>query len=215
MPHTYVCSAPCYRSFPTTRALVAHRLNKQECRERWDDFLRNLIPNIDPSGDESSAPNSDDVPVVDEFTDSSDANSSESDEVPVSPPTSGPPAEPETLDLLEVTYKGAGTVIDKGPSPFMQWRQEQMVLGRNMYYPFAGRKEWAMARWIHKAGLPVAKIDQLLKLEYVCSLSFLKPNALLTTIRSSLAHHLLNRLQLYTIASNNCHTQVHDGRRNE
>ena len=215
MPHTYVCSAPCYRSFPTTWALVAHRLNKQECRERWDDFLLNLIPNLDLSGNESSAPSSEGVPVIDEFPDSSDANSSDSDEIPISPPTSGPPAEPETSDLLEVAYEGAGTVIDKGPSPFMRWRQEQILLGRNMYYPFAGRKEWAMARWIHKAGLSVAKIDQLLKLEYVCSLSLLRSKALLTTIRSSLAPCPLNRLQLSTIASNSCHTQAHDGRRNK
>jgi hypothetical protein len=175
MPHRYVCSAPCYRSFQTTRALVAHRLNKQECRERWDDFLRNLIPNL--SDDESSGSDIESVPVVDGSPDSSDSDSSDSDEVPILPPTNGPPVEPVTSDLIEVTYEGAGTVIDNGPSPFMQWRQEQAFLGRSMYYPFAGRKEWAMARWIHKSGLSVAKVDELLKLEYVCPLSLLRPNA--------------------------------------
>jgi hypothetical protein len=215
MPHRYVCSAPCYRSFTTTRALVAHRLNKQECRERWDDFLHNLIPNLDLSDDESSRLDSDGIPVIDELPDGSDADSSDSDEVPILSPTSRPPAEPVTSDFLEVTYEGAGTVIDKGPSPFMQWRQDQAFLGRTMYYPFAGRKEWAVARWIHKSGLSIAKTDELLKLEYVCPLSPLRPNAVLTTIRSSLAHCPLNRLQLYTIASNSCHTQAHDGRRNK
>lgn len=168
MPHRYVCSAPCYRSFPTTRALVAHRLNRQECRERWDEFLRTLNPYDDGSDEEAEAlstgsPEPPDLPV-----DSDSESGSESDEVAVSVPR---PMEPSGVELVINTFASAGDILAKSTSPFMHWRNQQEALGRSLYYPFAGRKEWFLAHWLHKTGMSLARIDEFLKLEYVRSLS--------------------------------------------
>jgi hypothetical protein len=163
MPHRYVCSAPCYRSFPTTRALVAHRLNQQECRERWDEFLRTLNPYDDGSDDEADA-----VSTGSPETPTDSDSESESDEEPVPVPR---PMEPSSTELVIDTFAGAGDILAESTSPFMHWRNQQEVLGRSLYYPFAGRKEWFLAHWLHKTGMSLARIDAFLKLEYVRSLS--------------------------------------------
>jgi hypothetical protein len=165
MPQHYVCSAPCYRSFPTTHALVAHRMNRTECRDRWDTFLRNLNPYEDSSEcEEANA-----IIEPPDFSsnasmESDSSNSGGEEEVPQ--PT---PREPhDTNRNEEVVFNCAGHVFAQSDPPFLEWRREQESLGHNLYYPFAGRKEWSMACWLHRSQLSMSLIDEFLRMEYVC-----------------------------------------------
>lgn len=167
MPQRYVCSMPCYRSFPTTRALVAHRMNRTECRERWDTFLRNLNPYDDSSEYEDA--NAVIEPPDFSSNDSIESDSSDSggeEQVPqVLQPT---PREPHDTDRNEEeVFNGAGHVFAQGDPPFLEWRRKQESLGHNLYYPFAGRKEWLMACWLHRSQLSMSLIDEFLRMEYV------------------------------------------------
>jgi hypothetical protein len=175
MPHRYVCGAPCYRSFPTTRALVAHRLNRTECRERWDAFLLNLKPDAESSEDEAAGSPADPPPDFSpSLSPNSDNHESESDigsdssgeaEVPLTTPM-----EPQATDDdndYEQTFPGAGRILSQGVPPFLEWRRKQESLGYSLHYPFAGPKEWRLVCWLHTSRLPQSRIDEFLRLEYV------------------------------------------------
>jgi hypothetical protein len=166
MPHHYVCSGPCYRSFPTTRALVAHRLNRTECRERWDAFLHNLKPEGESSEDEATNPPADlsSHPNSDNSESESESDSSE-EEVPLPMPME-PQATNDDNDY-EQTFPGAGRILSQGIPPFLEWRQKQESLGRSLHYPFAGPKEWRLVCWLHASRLPQSRINEFLQLEYV------------------------------------------------
>jgi hypothetical protein len=166
MPQRYVCNAPCYRSFTTTRALVAHRMNRMECRERWDTFLHNLTPYEDSSEyEEANAVVPPPVPSSNASTEPDSSNGSQEEEVPQPTPT---PREPHDTDRNEEeVFNGAGHIFAQGEPPFLEWRRKQESLGHNLYYPFAGRKEWLMACWLHKSQLSMSLIDDFLRMEYV------------------------------------------------
>jgi hypothetical protein len=174
MPHRYVCGAPCYRSFPTTRALVAHRLNRTECRERWDAFLLNLRPDSESSEDEATGPpanSSADLGLTNSNNSESGSgsesgsDSSEEREVPVSTPME--PQDTDEDDDYEQVFPGAGHIFSQGVPPFLEWRRQQESLGRSLYYPFAGPKEWRLVCWLHASRLPQSQIDDFLRLGYV------------------------------------------------
>jgi hypothetical protein len=70
--------------------------------------------------------------------------------------------------IFEDHYPGAASVIQSAPPAFFHLYDEQVERGEgNMHYPFAGPKEWEVARWLHNSGLSRVRIDEFLKLDYV------------------------------------------------
>lgn len=73
----------------------------------------------------------------------------------------------ENEDLFEVFFEGSGTIYGKTDPPFATYLSEQRENGTNIYYPFSGAREWELVVWLHETRLPLAKIDDFLRLDYV------------------------------------------------
>jgi hypothetical protein len=71
-------------------------------------------------------------------------------------------------DLLVELYEGAAWVIGRGDAPFAILLRNQLTTGlNNVFYPFAGAKEWELACWMHNSSLSRRQMDQFLRLNYV------------------------------------------------
>ena len=74
--------------------------------------------------------------------------------------------------LFVENYPGAADIIDTGPNMYAQRLEadSEHSGGREVvgpWYPFAGRVEWELAKWLNSANLSMNKIDEFLRLDYV------------------------------------------------
>jgi hypothetical protein len=140
---------------------------------------------------------------------------------PLSPPSPPPqdvrqqvPTEPlERSGQLHVeTYPSAGSVHTKQPPLFQRASEMHHDLGAgNDYYPFANQTDFELGVWLHESGLSMAKIDEFLSLDYVCTPYRLLPS-LAYIHRSRLVSLHLPVPQLCGIGSNSCLTEHLAGR---
>ena len=85
-------------------------------------------------------------------------------ETPQRAEPSDEPFEPHTE-----AYPRAGFVRGRIAPGFHKSAQAQSSLGAgNAYYPFANETDFELGAWLHESGLPMEKIDEFLKLKYVC-----------------------------------------------
>ena len=71
-------------------------------------------------------------------------------------------------------YPGAAEIINTGPNMYAQLLEadSEHSEGRGIvgpWYPFAGRAEWELAKWLNSAHLSMNKMDEFLRLDYVSS----------------------------------------------
>ena len=74
--------------------------------------------------------------------------------------------------LFVENYPGAADIIGTGPNMYAQRLEadSEHSEGREVigaWYPFAGRAEWELAKWLNSAHLSMNKVDELLRLDYV------------------------------------------------
>ena len=69
-------------------------------------------------------------------------------------------------------YRGAAAIINTGPNMYAQLlktdsehSEDREVVGP--WYPFTGRAEWELAKWLNSAHLSMNKVDEFLRLDYV------------------------------------------------
>lgn len=74
--------------------------------------------------------------------------------------------------LFVENYLGAADIIGTGPNMYAQrleadseHSEARQVIG--VWYPFAGRAEWELAKWLNSAHLSMNKVDEFLRLDYV------------------------------------------------
>ena len=74
----------------------------------------------------------------------------------------------EESQVTEV-FESAGHIVDRVTSRFDYLRSKQLKDGGgNIYYPFSCSLEWDVAKWLHESHMPLTKIDQFMRLNYVC-----------------------------------------------
>jgi hypothetical protein len=69
-----------------------------------------------------------------------------------------------------ITFNGAAKVYQAGETFLDRFNLDACApqCGNNIYYPFASRVEWDMAKYLLCSSLSMAKIDEFLKLDSVC-----------------------------------------------
>lgn len=73
----------------------------------------------------------------------------------------------DDADVFDI-YPDAGKIISKEEPAFEKIYRRQMEIGQgNIYYPFAGEKEWGVAKWLHDSGTSMAHINEFFHLKYV------------------------------------------------
>jgi hypothetical protein len=192
MSHLNKCLLPCKKAFRTQQALSAHRSNTLECLRRYNVYLENLLSQfgnhaLNPEH-EQPLPNGNVMMDADESLDmdvnwddaaimspsSADGESIMSDAEPRAAEWTGVQigmAEPveDADDTYEEIYPGSGEVVTKAPSAFhLQRTSQETLYDGNVHYPFSSAREWKLAQWLHQSGASLAKIDEFLKLSYVC-----------------------------------------------
>ena len=75
-------------------------------------------------------------------------------------------------------YPGAAEIIKTGPNMYAQLLEadSEHSEGREIvgpWYPFAGRAEWELAKWLNSAHLSMNKVDEFLRLDYVSSITLM------------------------------------------
>ena len=66
----------------------------------------------------------------------------------------------------------------------------------NLYYPFASRQDWQLGFFLLSSGMSMARIDQFLRLEWVCNLLPVVPTAGELQFRYSNYHYHFNLLKI-------------------
>jgi hypothetical protein len=68
-----------------------------------------------------------------------------------------------------VEFPGAGATYGRMASFLDRFDSDQYsnLRTNNIYYPFAGKREWELGSFLHSSGLSMRKIDEFLKLKMV------------------------------------------------
>jgi hypothetical protein len=111
--------------------------------------------------------------VSDSMVDAEEVNP----ELVVDPPADVPernyenlnPSMDDTDRNVEVElYEGAAWITGQVEAPFSALLRSQLAVGlNNVFYPFAGAKEWELGCWMHNSGLSRRQMDAFLRLNYV------------------------------------------------
>ena len=70
-------------------------------------------------------------------------------------------------------YPGAAEVIEDQKDLYAQiWEADELFDSRKTggpYYPFSGAIEWEVVEWLHSLNVPMKKVNEFLRLNYVSS----------------------------------------------
>lgn len=92
------------------------------------------------------------------------------------PDTSGPQTGNKNHDLGEVCdlYEGSARISSAGDDFLDRFDQDVHAHERikNPYYPFLSKVEWELASFLLRSDMSMKRIDEFLKLELVCTISF-------------------------------------------
>jgi len=125
---------------------------------------------VDDTTNFNSTPHEDTEMNIDASADMQDDvhASDEGDHVVDNPASMRNTADDTSVLIVEDYYPSAASVMRSVPPAYSHLYDEMVEIGEgNLYYPFAGPKEWEVARWLHNSGLSKARIDEFLKLDYV------------------------------------------------
>lgn len=89
-------------------------------------------------------------------------------EVPQGPPPDDEAENPKGFEEKYPIDQEAGKIHATSKSYFESVREDQLRKGDgNVHFPFSGKIEWGLASWMHSSGMPLSKLDEFLKLDYV------------------------------------------------
>ena len=72
-------------------------------------------------------------------------------------------------------FPGAAEIMGIGPNMYTQRLEaDEHIESRRIagpWYPFAGKMDWELAKWLNSSHLSVDKVDEFLRLDYVSSIA--------------------------------------------